>query len=83
MIIVQKYHTYSMDVQPICNNYAIEDVEHLVLHCPDHDGTSNTMIAGIQKLHPETFYKGPDMLSVILVNQICILPENTVYGFNF
>ena len=66
----------------LCNNYSIEDVEHLVLHCPAHDGTSNTMIAGIQQLHPEIFDKGPDMLSAILGCQICTLPENTVYDFN-
>ena len=50
----------------LCDLYQVEDVKHLILHCPYHEDERNLLMENVCAICPQIFRRDPDILNVLL-----------------
>ena len=62
----------------LCDNFEVEDMKHMILHCSFHENTRNAMFKEISRICPNLFDIDPDILRIVLGKSVPGIDQETL-----
>ena len=63
----------------MCDMYQVEDVKHVILHCPYHEQERNELMENISLICPQIFQIDPDILNILLGKRVQGIDNDTMF----